>query len=288
MARCFRITADHPRWRRALPAHAGRGQHAFDQQPRPRRARLPLLPADRCVRDRHTQDRAHQFLADRHTALPQRRQGRASLQLFARRGDARPCAKQANRYWSIPTPSPNPSLIGPFQVRIPLTLERRRRSHTGRRRRFSHRRGRRNRGRISIYARQPGTSAATLTATTSENLPGRVLTGVALEGASHRFTPVALAIPTEMAIEFDISWKADEPGPTSLETDVSEYRRGRHATDREHAPGPVEPGHRRRGRRCCREAGIVQSGQQREGPPWGGPDRRGRGSGPDQAGHHHS
>jgi hypothetical protein len=59
--------------------------------------------------------------------------------------------------------------------------------------------------------RAAGTSAATLTATTHENLPGRVLTGVALEGASHRFTPVALAIPTEMAIEFDISWKADEP-----------------------------------------------------------------------------
>ncbi len=25
------------------------------------------------------------------------------------------------------------------------------------------------------------------------------------------FTPVALAIPTEMAIEFEISWMADEP-----------------------------------------------------------------------------
>ena len=59
--------------------------------------------------------------------------------------------------------------------------------------------------------RPPGSSAATtLTATTPHNLTGRVLTGVALEGAQQRLTPVALAIPTEMAIEFDISWEADE------------------------------------------------------------------------------
>ena len=35
----------------------------------------------------------------------------------------------------------------------------------------------------------PGTSATTLTATTPHNLTGRVLTGVALAGASQRFTP---------------------------------------------------------------------------------------------------
>jgi hypothetical protein len=58
--------------------------------------------------------------------------------------------------------------------------------------------------------RAPGTSAATLTATTPRDLHGRVLTGVALGGAGQGFTPVALAIPTEMAIEFDISWEADE------------------------------------------------------------------------------
>ena len=58
--------------------------------------------------------------------------------------------------------------------------------------------------------RAPGTSAATLTATTHRDLHGRVLTGVALDGAAQGFTPVALAIPTEMAIEFDISWEADE------------------------------------------------------------------------------
>jgi hypothetical protein len=59
--------------------------------------------------------------------------------------------------------------------------------------------------------RAPGTSAATLTATTPRDVHGRVLTGVALDGAAQRFTPVALAIPTEMAIEFDIRWDADKP-----------------------------------------------------------------------------
>jgi hypothetical protein len=39
---------------------------------------------------------------------------------------------------------------------------------------------------------------------------GRVLIGVALDSAAQRFTPVALAIPTETAIEFDISWEADD------------------------------------------------------------------------------
>jgi hypothetical protein len=58
--------------------------------------------------------------------------------------------------------------------------------------------------------RAPGSSAATLTAKTPGGLHGRVLTGVALDPAAQRFTPVALAIPTETAIEFDISWEADD------------------------------------------------------------------------------
>ena len=96
-------------------------------------------------------------------------------------------------------------LVGPFQVRIPLRLNT-------------------TDGHMVVDAdgfpvddviqpgtdfylrRPPGASATTLTATTPHNLTGRVLTGVALEGAQHRLTPVALAIPTEMAIEFDISW----------------------------------------------------------------------------------
>jgi TQXA domain-containing protein len=55
----------------------------------------------------------------------------------------------------------------------------------------------------------PGTSETTLTATTPHHLTGRVLTGVALEGASHRFTPVALAMSTDVAIHFDIRWDGD-------------------------------------------------------------------------------
>jgi TQXA domain-containing protein len=101
-------------------------------------------------------------------------------------------------------------LVGPFQVRIPLAL-----SATD--------------GLTLIDAdgfaidgtiepgtdfylrRAPGTSNAVVTARVPEQLPGRVLTGVAQDEASHRFTPVALAIPTEMAIEFDISWQAHKP-----------------------------------------------------------------------------
>ncbi len=58
--------------------------------------------------------------------------------------------------------------------------------------------------------RAPGSSTATLTAKTPAQLHGRVLIGVALDPAAQRFTPVALAIPTETAIEFDISWEADD------------------------------------------------------------------------------
>jgi TQXA domain-containing protein len=100
-------------------------------------------------------------------------------------------------------------LVGPFQVRIPLMLS----AADGHA--LVDADGFPIGGMVApgtdFYLRRaPGTSAATLTATTLEDLPGRVLTGVALEGASHRFTPVALAIPTEMAIEFDISWEARE------------------------------------------------------------------------------
>jgi TQXA domain-containing protein len=55
-----------------------------------------------------------------------------------------------------------------------------------------------------------GTSATTVAATTPHNLNGRVLTGVALEGAPQRFTPIALTVPTDVTIEFDITWQTDE------------------------------------------------------------------------------
>jgi hypothetical protein len=101
-------------------------------------------------------------------------------------------------------------LIGPFQVRIPLSL-----SAAG--------------GHALVdadgldiagivapgtdfYVRPaPGTSAMTMTATAPQDLTGRVLIGEAFAGASHRFTPVALIVPIDVAIEFDISWQADEP-----------------------------------------------------------------------------
>ena len=56
----------------------------------------------------------------------------------------------------------------------------------------------------------PGTSATTMTARTPHHLTGRVLTGVALDGAPQRFTPIALTVPTDVAIEFDITWQADQ------------------------------------------------------------------------------
>ncbi|OBH04571.1 MULTISPECIES: thioester domain-containing protein [unclassified Mycobacterium] len=101
-------------------------------------------------------------------------------------------------------------LIGPFQVRIPLSLSAAD-GHTlvgadgsviddivwpG----------------TDFYVRPArGTTAMTMTATTSQNCSGRVLTGEAFAGASQRFTPVALIVPIDVAIEFDITWQADEP-----------------------------------------------------------------------------
>jgi TQXA domain-containing protein len=101
-------------------------------------------------------------------------------------------------------------LVGPFQVRIPLAL-----SATDNRTLIDADGfaidGTIEPGTDFYLRRAPGTSTAIVTATVPEHLPGRVLTGVAQDEASHRFTPVALAIPTEMAIEFDISWEAHKP-----------------------------------------------------------------------------
>lgn len=55
----------------------------------------------------------------------------------------------------------------------------------------------------------PGRSGITLTATTSHLLSGRVMTGVAVAGPSHRLTPVALTTPAHVTIEFDITWDAE-------------------------------------------------------------------------------
>lgn len=101
-------------------------------------------------------------------------------------------------------------LIGPFQVRIPLRLSVTD-GHT-----LVDDDGLTVDGIVrpgtDFYLRPaPGTSATTMTATTPHNLTGRVLTGEALAGASRRFTPIALIVPTDVAIEFDITWRADEP-----------------------------------------------------------------------------
>jgi TQXA domain-containing protein len=102
----------------------------------------------------------------------------------------------------------DPDLVGPFRITAPLTLvasdEHRLVDADG----------------FSIDAVEPqtdfylrpapGTSTATLTAKTPADLHGRVLTGVALDPTAQRFTPVALAIPTETAIEFELSWVADK------------------------------------------------------------------------------
>ncbi|HUB54144.1 MAG TPA: TQXA domain-containing protein [Mycobacterium sp.] len=101
-------------------------------------------------------------------------------------------------------------LVGPFRVRVPLTL------NTTDGHSLVDADGFSIAATVEpgtdFYLRvAPGTTAATLTATAAEHLPGRVLTGVALDEPSHRFTPVALAIPTEMAIEFELSWEVHEP-----------------------------------------------------------------------------
>jgi TQXA domain-containing protein len=101
-----------------------------------------------------------------------------------------------------------PELVGPFRVRNPLTLN----AADGHA--LVDADGFAIPGVVQpgtdFYLRPaPGTSATTLTATTPHSLTGRVLTGVALEDAPQRFTPVALAMATDVAIHFDISWDGD-------------------------------------------------------------------------------
>ncbi len=100
-----------------------------------------------------------------------------------------------------------PELVGPFQVPIPLTLS------VTQGNTLVDAFGTNINGIVQpgtdFYLRPaPGTSAVTMTATTRHDLTGRVLTGVALEGAPQRFTPIALTVPTDVAIEFDITWQS--------------------------------------------------------------------------------
>ncbi|KBZ60804.1 hypothetical protein ACRU43_14130 [Mycobacterium colombiense] len=62
----------------------------------------------------------------------------------------------------------------------------------------------------AFHVRQaPDISGITATAKTVGDLHGCVLTGVAPDVASQGISSVALAIPTRMNIEFDISWQAE-------------------------------------------------------------------------------
>ena len=104
-------------------------------------------------------------------------------------------------------------LVGPFQVRIPLTLGASD-GHTLVDADGSAITGTVEPGTDFYLRRVPGTSAVTLTATTSHHLSGRVLTGVALAGPSRGIgrglTPVALTTPTHVTMEFDITWDDDQ------------------------------------------------------------------------------
>ncbi|MEE6176876.1 thioester domain-containing protein [Mycobacterium sp. 050134] len=100
-------------------------------------------------------------------------------------------------------------LIGPFQVPIPLTLSVSA-GHT-----LVDADGVPVVGLVEpgtgFYLRPaPGTSATTLTATPPHHLTGHVLTGVASDGSAQRLTPIALTVPANVAVEFDITWQPDE------------------------------------------------------------------------------
>lgn len=62
----------------------------------------------------------------------------------------------------------------------------------------------------AFYLRVPaGVTAATVTMTVpgaADGYGGRVLTGVALDEAVNRFTPLALAVPADLVVDFDIDW----------------------------------------------------------------------------------
>jgi TQXA domain-containing protein len=57
----------------------------------------------------------------------------------------------------------------------------------------------------------PGADAATVTATIparADGFGGRVITGVARDEVNHRLTPVALAVPAPLVVDFHLQWRA--------------------------------------------------------------------------------
>lgn len=62
---------------------------------------------------------------------------------------------------------------------------------------------------VDFYLRPaPSTTSTTVTGRPLHSFSGRVLTGVA-PGAPDQFTPVALALPSDIAIHFEIRWNGD-------------------------------------------------------------------------------
>jgi hypothetical protein len=66
-----------------------------------------------------------------------------------------------------------------------------------------------------LYLRpQPGSGTVTVTAfvpATANGFGGQVITGVARDESNSRLTPVALALPAQLVVDFDIHW--DETAP---------------------------------------------------------------------------
>lgn len=64
-------------------------------------------------------------------------------------------------------------------------------------------------GTVFYLRPHPGTASSTVTMTVPggvDGFGGRVLTGVALDEAANRFTPLALAVPANLVVDFEISW----------------------------------------------------------------------------------
>lgn len=85
-----------------------------------------------------------------------------------------------------------------------------------------------------IYLRpRPGRGGVTVTATvpaTPNGFGGRVVTGVARDDANSRLTPVALAVPTQLVVEFDVSWTF--PSASSRKSPRHAAEKGTFATAR--------------------------------------------------------
>ncbi|MCW2555087.1 MAG: hypothetical protein JWR13_4372 [Mycobacterium sp.] len=65
----------------------------------------------------------------------------------------------------------------------------------------------------------PGAHSVTVTATVparADGFGGRVITGVARDDAHSRLTPVALAVPAPLAVEFHLQWRAEMLSQTAV------------------------------------------------------------------------